>query len=603
MILKLKTIWSILETRNRRKVLIAVVLLFSSSLLDLIGVASVLPFLLSLFDPNTINNNYYIKELKEIFELNDKELIYFLALISFLIIVVNQCLRLLSKWYSLALSESLLFENSRNLFNFYLRRPYRFFLKQNNSHLLQRCTNYVNSTVGGFITPILLIFGSILTSFFVLVLLLIYNPLVTIALFSSLAIFYFTFYNKIKNRVAKISKTLPDHYSNTARTIGDAFGAIKETLIVSNQEYFVNKFTFTAKNVRDAQIKMNLYNQLPMVYIEIFSFGILISIFLALFTLYPDFNQIIPLLGLIAISIKRIAPAIQEVYIQFLQIKFYKSTYSKIIDDLKKSFYFHQSKNLIVNNQHKINFKDKIELKNIKFQYGKNLRNAIDVNLSIKKGNLIGLCGYSGHGKTTLLDIISGLLQQNSGKILIDGAELEKKHLYSWKKKISYVPQFGYLLNDTLAKNIFFGSKKKNYSKLNKILKLINLYNFFKKNNYDYNTKIGENGIRLSGGQQQRLGIARALYMDSDLIILDEATSALDLINSKNILKNIRSQFNNCTIIISTHRVELLKNCNKIFLLKNGKINIAGKYNELKNNKNFKKLKFLSNKDKTRNEI
>lgn len=603
MISKLKTIWSILEIHNRRKVLIAVFLLFVSSLLDLIGVASVLPFLLSLFDPNTINDNYYIKELKEIFELNDKELIYFLALVSFLIIVINQCLRLLSKWYSLSLSESLLFEKSRNLFSFYLRRPYSFFLKQNNSHLLQRCTNYVNSTVGGFITPILLIFGSILTSFFVLVLLLIYNPLVTITLFSSLAIFYFTFYNNIKNLVAKISKTLPDHYSNTARTIGDAFGAIKETLIVSNQEYFVNKFTFTAKNVRDAQIKMNLYNQLPIVYIEIFSFGILISIFLTLFTLYPNFNQIVPLLGLIAISIKRIAPAIQEIYTQFLQIKFYKSTYSRIIDDLKKSFYFHQSKNLIFNNQHKINFKDKIELKNIKFQYGKNLRNAINVNLSIKKGNLIGLCGFSGHGKTTLLDIISGLLQQNSGKILIDGVELETKHLYSWKKKISYVPQFGYLLDDTLAKNIFFGSKNKNYSKLNKILKLINLYNFFKKNNYDHNTKIGENGIRLSGGQQQRLGIARALYMDSDLIILDEATSALDLINSKNILKNIKSQFNNSTIIISTHRVELLKNCNKIFLLKNGKINIAGKYNELKNNKNFKKLKFLSKNDEIRNEI
>jgi len=596
MISKFKTVWSILEVRNKRKVLIAVFLLFSSSLLDLIGVASILPFLLSLFDPSTINDNYYIKELKKIFDLDEKELIYFLAIASFIIIIINQCLRLLSKWYSLALSENLLFEKSKSLFNFYLRRPYQFFLNQNNSHLLQRCTNYVNSTVGGFITPILLIFGSLLTSFFVLIFLIIYNPLVTISLFSSLAIFYLIFYNRIKNRIAKISKTLPDHYSNTATTIGDAFGAIKETLIVSNQDYFVNKYAVTAKNVKNAQIKMNLYNQLPMVCIEIFSFGILISIFLALYTLYPNFNQIVPLLGLIAISIKRIAPAIQEIYIQFLQMKFYKSTYSKIIDDLKKSFYFHNSKNLMSNKQHKINFKDKIELQNIKFQYRKNLRKVIDVNLSIKKGNLIGLCGFSGHGKTTLLDIICGLLQQNSGKILIDGVELEKKYLNDWKKKISYVPQFGYLLNDTLNKNIFFGSNIKNYSKLNKVLKLVNLYNFLKKNNYNYNTKIGENGIRLSGGQQQRLGIARALYTNSDMIVLDEAISALDLINAKNILKNIRSQFNNSTIIISTHRVELLKKCNKIILLKNGKINIVGKYGELNKNKHFKKLKILSNK-------
>jgi len=319
--------------------------------------------------------------------------------------------------------------------------------------------------------------------------------------------------------------------------------------------------------------------------------------------LYPNFNQIVPLLGLIAISIKRIAPAIQEIYVQFLQMKFYKSTYSEIIDDLKKSYYFHNSNNFVSNKQHKINFKDKIELQNIKFQYGKNLRKAIDVNLSIKKGNLIGLCGFSGHGKTTLLDIICGLLQQNSGKILVDGVELKKKYLNDWKKKISYVPQFGYLLNDTLIKNIIFGSNIKNYSKLNKVLKLVNLYNFLKKNNYNYNTKIGENGIRLSGGQQQRLGIARALYMNSDMIVLDEATSALDLINSKNILKNIRSKFNNSTIIISTHRVELLKKCNKIILLKNGKINIVGKYSELNKNKHFKKLKIVSDKHEIQNEI
>ena len=603
MFLKFKRIWQIQEVKNKRKVIIAITLLFFSSLLDLLGVASILPFLLSLFDPSVIKNNYYINELNTYFNFNEKELVFFLAISSFIIIVVNQGLRLLSKWYSLALSENLLYENSKNLFHYYLKRPYFFFLGQNSSHLLQRCTNYVNSTIGGFITPALLIFGSFLTSLFVLVFLLIYNPYVTIILFSSLAIFYLLFFNRIKNTISKLSNTLPEHYSNTAKTIGDAFGSIKETLMSNNQRYFVDQFSITAKNVKDAQVKMNLYNQLPIAYVEIFSFGILISIFLLLFIFYPNFNQTIPLLGLIAISLKRLVPAVQELYLQFLQMRFYKSTYTKIIGDLEKSYNFRNNYRDTAGAQNaSVNFSNKIEFKNISFKYNKKFKKAVDVNLVIKKGNFVGICGFSGHGKTTFLDILCGLLRQNSGEFLIDNKKLEDKHLIKWRKKISYVPQFGYLLNDTVQNNILFGSNDRNKNRLIKVLKLVDLYDFFKKNNYNLNTKIGENGIRLSGGQQQRLIIARALYKKTDLIVLDEATSALDLATSKRIIDNLKKEFKFATIIIATHRVELLKRCNKIILFNNGKVDSSGDYKKLNKNKNFKKLKILNNKEMIKNE-
>ena len=195
MLTKLKRIWQIQNAKNKNKVYIAITLLFFSSIFDLIGVASVLPFLLSLSDPAIIKENFFLKEINAHLNLSDNDFIIFLALSSFILIIINQLLRLLSKWYSLALSENFLYENSRNLFHYYLKKPYEFFLDKNSANLLQRCTNYVNSTVGGYITPSLLIFGNLLTGFLILFFLIIYNPLITI-IFFYLYLFYLAFFIK-----------------------------------------------------------------------------------------------------------------------------------------------------------------------------------------------------------------------------------------------------------------------------------------------------------------------------------------------------------------------------------------------------------------------
>ena len=249
----------------------------------------------------------------------------------------------MSKWYSLALSENFHYENSRDLFHYYLKKPYEFFLDKNSANLLQRCTNYVNSTVGGYITPSLLIFGNLLTGFLILFFLIIYNPLITIALLLSLSFFYLAFFYQIKKKIAKFSLAIPQHYSNTAKTIGDAFGSIKDSIMSNNSNFFLRRFIHTADNYKNAHIKLNLINQLPSTFIEIFSYGLLISIFLYLFLVSNNFYEIIPLLGIIALSLKRLLPAVQDIYVQLMLVKFYKETYKKIIGDLEKSFKFQES--------------------------------------------------------------------------------------------------------------------------------------------------------------------------------------------------------------------------------------------------------------------
>lgn len=592
MVLKFKRIWQIQNSINKRKVLTAVALLFFSSILDLIGVASVLPFLLSLSDPNIIQNNNLLLKLNSFLMLETNEFIIFLGISSFFLIVLNQLLRLFSKWYSLALSENLLFENSRDLFHYYLKKPYEFFLDKNNAHLLQRCTNYVNSTVGGYITPSLLIFGNFLTGSLVFLFLIIYNTKITIIILLSLTIFYFLFFNQIKKKISKFSKAIPKHYSNTAKTIGDAFGSIKETIMFDNSKFFVNRFINTAENYKNAHIKLNLVNQLPNTFVEIFSYGLLLSIFLLLFLFSDNFYEIIPLLGITALSLRRLLPAAQDIYVQLLLVKFYKETYKKIIVDLENSFKFQKKIALShKKNNTDIVFKKNIKFEKIKYFYKSKIKNKFAFETKIDKGEFIGICGMSGHGKTTFLDLFCGLLKKKSGKILIDNTELDESYTDGWKKKISYVPQTGYLLNDTLRNNIIFGSKlMNNTKKLSKILKIVELHNFLSENKYNYSTKIGEDGVRLSGGQQQRLILARALYKEPQILVLDEATSALDLVTSKKVISNIRKYLSNTTIIFVSHRVETLEKSDKILLFRNGIINYEGKYNSLRKNKYFKKL-------------
>lgn len=592
---KFQRIWDTLSGKNKKKIVIASILLFISSVLDLIGVISVLPILLALTNPLILENNEIFLKINSYLKLEQNEFIIFLALCSFVIIILNQGFRVVSKWYSLALSEHLLYEKSRDLFNYYLNKPYKFFLNQNNANLLQKCTNYVNSTVGGHITPYLLIFGSLSSTILIAFFLLAYKPLITIGLILSLFIFYLVFFNRIKKKISKISKAVPNHYSNTAKAIGDAFGSIKEAKFNNNSKFFLNRFSNTASKYRDAHTTLNLFYQLPQASIEIFAFGLLLFIFIFLYFYTLSFNEIIPLIGIIGISLKRLIPAAQDVYAQFLLISFYKESYNKIINDIEKSFTYKNKKDLKSNQDEenqKIYFNKKLTFNKVKFNYDQSKKDIIKVDGEIRKGQFLGICGKSGHGKTTFIDIISSLLSPASGKILIDEKILEKKFFNSWREKISYVPQEGYLLNDTVINNILFGKSKANMKKINSVCKVVNLLNFIKKDlKNSFQSKLGLDGAKVSGGQKQRLIIARALYQDPEILILDESTSALDNINAAKIINNIRKKYKTVTIIFITHRIRSLKNCDNILFFQDGKISDRGKYNYLiKNNKNFELL-------------
>ena len=250
-------------------------------------------------------------------------------------------------------------------------------------------------------------------------------------------------------------------------------------------------------------------------------------------------------------------------------MRFYEPSFRAIYDDLKSAFKYHIPEDKKIINSGNFKFNNKIKFENISFKYERSKSSIIsNVNFEIRKGSIIGICGSSGAGKSTIIDLMLGLLEPTSGKIYVDDEMLDRNNINFWQK-IGYVPQMGFLSDDSILQNICFANNKANIDQTKVInsAKLACINDFIE---YElpekYDTLIGERGVRISGGQRQRICIARALYSDPEIIFLDEATSALDGITEKNVLKSVLSFSNNRTIIIVAHRLSTLQNCDDIFL-------------------------------------
>ena len=593
----------ILSSKNKRMIVYAILISSLSGLFDLIGVSSILPLLSVLANPEILITNNAINHFYSLANLSKNDFIILLSVFSFSLLLINQCLRLYSSWFILKLSETLLYEKSRDLFFYYLVRPYKLFLKSDTSHLLQKCTNYVNASVAGYFSPFLIILSQLFTFIFILSFLIYYDPVVTLFLVGALVLFYFLILTHLKKKVKNLGKSAPIFFKETSKVVTDTFESYKEFKLSKNKKYFLGLFEKPAKKYRDANISINLFQQFPAFAIESFSYAIILVISLYSFFKLENFNEILPLIGAIAISLRRLIPAAQNIYMQITQIGFYKNSFNKIIDDLVKSSDLknrYEDRSL----RSDLTFKKFIEFKKISFSYQRD-KTINNLSTKIKKGSFIGISGLSGQGKTTFLDIFANLLKPKKGEVIIDGQSINKLDKNSWIKNISYAPQKGHLLNQSIIKNITFDNSKLNLKKIKKICKIVEISNFIqKKLNNNYNTIIGENGIRVSGGQAQRLVLARSLYSNPEILILDEATNSIDTVTEKKIIKNIRNNFKGLTIIFVSHRMNVIKHADKILFFEKGKVKFEGNYSQLKNKSQvFRSLIKANNSSESRKSL
>ena len=296
---------------------------------------------------------------------------------------------------------------------------------------------------------------------------------------------------------------------------------------------------------------------------------------------------------LYAVAGYRLLPAVQNIYSAQSMIKYNRPALMIIINDLKEIET--EEKNELSNEVDQIiKFDRKITVNDIFFKYPKSKKNVINgISLSILKNTSIGFAGSTGSGKTTLIDVILGLLDPKKGNIIVDDTIINNQNLLSWQNKISYVPQTIFLIDESISSNIAFGIKREeiDHDKVAKAAQLANLDRFVEDLPEKYDTLVGENGVKLSGGQRQRIGIARALYNEPEVLVLDEATSALDGITENYVMEAIESLSNKLTLIIVAHRITTIENCDMIYFLEEGKIKDYGTYNELiSKNSQFKKM-------------
>jgi len=406
-----------------------------------------------------------------------------------------------------------------------------------------------------------------------------------------LSLSYGLIYLYVRNFLNNIGNKRFKTNSERFKLVTEVFSIFKHIKIRDLENFYVNKFKQPAKLNAKYQAQSQIVAQVPRFGLELIAFGSLIFLSLIFISVEDDFKSSIAIIALYAFAGYRLMPALQQIYSNYSVLKFSKVTVDQIFYDI------YSLKNNVINNQKfsNLNFNKSIRFDKIFYKYPKSDRFVLnDINFKIDYKSTVAFVGQTGSGKSTIADLLIRLLIQTDGNIYIDDTCLDSSNYKYWQRKIGYVPQQTHLIDDSIMANIAVGYSKNQIDKekIIQVSKIANLHNFITNNLKDgYSTHIGENGVKLSGGQRQRISIARALYSEPKILILDEATSALDNIVEKNILNNIKNFNNEVTIVLITHRISTINDCDQIILLKDGKINGIGNFEDLKtSNKLFIEL-------------
>jgi ABC-type bacteriocin/lantibiotic exporter with double-glycine peptidase domain len=408
-----------------------------------------------------------------------------------------------------------------------------------------------------------------------------------------------TFY-LIKNYLYRIGEERLISNHQRFKELSNTFDSIKELKLNGLEKIFIDRFSKSAKIYSTNSSFALALAQVPRYFIEAIAFGGMIVLMLFLTYQKRNFIDILPFITLYAFVGYRLIPAAQQIYNSLTTIRFI----GPAINNLDKNLnYLKKSEKKNISLARSISLNQVINIKNVNYCYPNSKKLALkNINIQIPAHSKIGIIGLTGSGKTTLIDLMLGLLDLNEGVIEVDGEKIDKQNLRSWQKNIGYVPQQIFLSDTSIAENIAFGQDFENIDleTVKKVSKIVDLDEFISSElSEGYKTIIGERGVRLSGGQRQRIGIARALYKKPNILILDEATNALDNLTEKKVMQNIVDFRNKITIIIITHRLNSVRDCNNIILLKKGEIKDQGTYDDIeRRNEKFFNIPSFKIKDK-----
>jgi len=566
------TVKDSLSALEKREYLKLVIYMIIASIFEMLSIGLVFAIVMSVINPSFFFESSLIFE--NIFflaNIDENRLILFF-LIFFLIIYLLKSLILIYFYYTVnKYIASIKKRLSDKLLNYYTELPWIKFVQKNSSEFIRNIMIETGMFSGAILQTLLICAETIiliglltLLFFFQFKIMLL---ITVITLLFSLLIYFFT-----KKNLKKLSYERQTNDENRLKNLNEIFNGFKLLKIMHKFPKFLKNHKIFNQILAKIEVIQTTIQQLPKILFELAFMVSIVFFFLSLHYLKLDLISLLPTVSLFIASSFKIIPSINKIINCNLNIKASIPSLELINLEVKKS----ENLKIVQNNTNfnKLDFSKNIVFKDVNFSYSDSKKTSIEqINIEIEKGSQIGIIGESGAGKTTLVDMLTGLICPDSGQIFCDGNDIQK-NLYSWQLKIGYIPQNVFLSDNTIEKNITLDDPKEilNIEKLNKVILEAELGMMIENLPNKTNTKIGQDGARLSGGQRQRIGIARALYHDPEILILDESTSSLDEHTEKNIMETINKLKGKKTVIIISHRKSTVKNCDKIFEISNGKI-------------------------------
>ena len=579
----LRSVLGLLSRRERIQASLLMLMVLVMAAFEVAGVASIMPFIAVLANPDIIKSNRYLRGAFDYFGFtNTNDFLFALGLVVFGIFLFSTLFKALTTYALSRFTYMREYSIGRRLLAGYLHQPYEWFLNRNSADLGKTLLSEVEKVVIGAVIPLLQLFAQVVVGSALIVLLVVVNPLLATCVGMGFALMYGLIYRVLRTRIRRLGSNRTEANRERFELVSEAFGGIKEIKVGGLEDVFVGRFDPPAHRVASSQVIAQHAMNLPRFALEIVAFGGMLLISLYLMRTSGSFAGAIPVIALYAFAGYRLLPAFQQAYLYLSLLRFAGPALEALHRDLQS---LGKPTPGALSLPANLRLADAIRLNDVHYSYpGSSLASLRGVSIEIPACTTVGLVGATGSGKSTLIDVLLGLLCPQQGKLCVDDGEITTENLRSWQRSIGYVPQHIFLADDTIAANIAFGvlSADIDQGAVEQAARVANLHEFVISDlPQGYNTVVGERGVRLSGGQRQRIGIARALYHRPQLLVLDEATSALDTITEKAVMEAVHRLRREMTVVLVAHRLSTVRECDRIYLLEKGCIVEQGTFDEL----------------------
>ena len=578
----LHRLWRHVNPNRRVQVGLLFLVMVLASFAEVVSIGAVLPFLGVLTAPDRIFLHPMAQPLIELFSLTEpKQLLLPLTIVFSIGALFSGLMRLILLWAQTRLSYAIGADLSFSIYRRTLYQPYAVHVARNSSEVISGIYDKANAVVSRALLPLATILSAILMLLSILLALLAIEPVIAVAAFIGFGVIYVVIILTTKKILARDSQRIDYEKNLVIKALQEGLGGIRDVLIDNTQATYCKIYRNADIPLRRAQANISIISGSPRYGIEALGMVLIAVLAYSLASRSSGIVGAIPILGAFALGAQRLLPVLQQGYSSWTYIRGGQASLNGVLDLLDQPLPTYAD----APPQKLMPFQHSISLNNLTFQYAQDapwvLRHGL--SLRIQKGSRIGFIGATGSGKSTLLDIIMGLLQPTSGSLAVDDINITELNHRGWQAHIAHVPQAIFLSDTSIAENIAFGvpTEQIDHARVHQAAQQSQIAQTIESWTNQYNTIVGERGVRLSGGQRQRIGIARALYKQADVIVFDEATSSLDNDTERAVMESIENLGDELTVIIVAHRLTTLKNCTQIVELEDGQITRMGSYADI----------------------